>query len=95
MEVEFFVNGTIEVEKFQSDGRVQGETALDDLFNRFLTRLKPQYNSAEGGGRWYDPTTGAGLVERRIPSGSLVATTIFSATLGIRQPTVLTDRSHC
>lgn len=34
-EIEFFINGDVEVERFTSDGVIQGRDALDDLFSRF------------------------------------------------------------
>lgn len=34
-EVEFFRDGTIDVEKFITTGEITGASALDDLFNQF------------------------------------------------------------
>ena len=34
-EVEFFPDGTIEVERFLSPGKIEGESALDELLSRF------------------------------------------------------------
>jgi hypothetical protein len=34
-EVEFLSDGTIEVERFRSTGSIEGESALEDLLNRF------------------------------------------------------------
>ena len=34
-EIEFLEEGTVEVERFTSDGTIQGSSALDDLFSRF------------------------------------------------------------
>jgi len=34
-EVEFFADGTIEVERFLSPGKIEGASALDDLLSRF------------------------------------------------------------
>ena len=34
-EVEFMDDGSIEVERFRSDGSIAGEDALDELFERF------------------------------------------------------------
>jgi hypothetical protein len=34
-EVEFFPNGTVEVERFRSDGRISGPSELDLLFTTF------------------------------------------------------------
>jgi hypothetical protein len=34
-EVEFMVEGTVEIEKFMSDGTIHGEEALGELFDKF------------------------------------------------------------
>ena len=34
-EIEFMDDGSIEVERFRSDGSIAGEDALDELFERF------------------------------------------------------------
>ncbi len=34
-EVEFFPDGTIEVERFLSPGKIEGASALDELLSRF------------------------------------------------------------
>ena len=34
-EVEFLEDGDIDVERFRSDGQIDDETALEDLFDRF------------------------------------------------------------
>ncbi|BAY66126.1 hypothetical protein NIES22_62390 [Calothrix brevissima NIES-22] len=35
-EIEFLNNGSIEIEKFISNGDIQGEEAIDELFTRYL-----------------------------------------------------------
>ncbi len=35
-EIEFLNNGSIEVEKFISNGDIQGQEAIDELFTRYL-----------------------------------------------------------
>ena len=34
-EVEFFINGDVEVERFVSNGEIVGHRALEELFDRF------------------------------------------------------------
>ena len=34
-EVEFFVNGETEIERFRSDGSIEGENLLEELFAKF------------------------------------------------------------
>jgi hypothetical protein len=40
-EVEFFADGTVEVQKFVSDGAMDDQTAIDDLLRDFGEPLPP------------------------------------------------------
>jgi hypothetical protein len=45
-EVEFMIDGAVEIERFRSDGEIADETALVELFARFAEPTNGHYNAA-------------------------------------------------